>query len=119
MIEGYEIGEFEEDGALDERDELIAWLKRRIDSSLLSQEFSGVDVSGVRANLVILTTIIRNHGGGHLISFQKAVEWGRRLDEPFMHDERWAFEPWPEDVKSAWRLGCQQTVQALMSFLEE
>ncbi len=66
MTTDHEIGEFGEDGALDERDALILWLVQRIQSSLSHPGFCGVDISGVR--VAMLATIIGKHGGGHLSS---------------------------------------------------
>ncbi len=51
---GFEIGEFEEDGALDQRDALIKWLEHRIESALRTDDFSSVEVSEVRANISML-----------------------------------------------------------------
>lgn len=119
MTTGYEIGEFEEDGALDERDALIAWLVQRIESSLGFTGFCGVDISGVRANIAMLATVIEQCGGAHLIRKSKVREWGRRIDEPFTIESMWGFTPWPEEVMAEWRTGCQQTVQKLIAVLED
>jgi hypothetical protein len=118
MRSGYEIGEFEEDGALDELESLIACLVQRIEKSLSFEGFCGVDISGVRANMAMLATLIGQHGGAHLIQKSKVQEWGRRIDEPFTLESMWGFTPWPEEVKSEWRVGCEQTVQKLLGVLE-
>jgi hypothetical protein len=119
MIEGYEIGEFEEDGALDERDQLIDWLVQRIQRSISLPGFCGVDVSGVRADVAMLATIINRHGGGHLLQRAKVNERVRRIDEPFTNDRMWGFTPWPEHIKGEWRTGCRGTVQKLLDVLED
>jgi hypothetical protein len=83
MTSGYKIGEFEEDGALDELYALIDWLVQRIEHSLSFPGFYGVDVSAVRANIAMLATVIGQHGGAHLIKKSRVQEWSRRIDEPF------------------------------------
>ena len=117
MTDGYEIGEMEEDGALDERYELVTWLVQRIEKSLGSIAFSGVEISGVRANIAMLTTVVSQHGGEHLIRKSKVWEWSQRLDKPFTIESMWGFTPWPEQVKAEWRLGCQGTVEKLLAAL--
>jgi hypothetical protein len=115
----YEIGEFDDDGACDERGELIAWLVQRIETSTGLKGFCGVDISGVRADIAMLTTIIGAHGGGHLINRADVERWARRIDEPFTNERMWGFNPWPDPVKSEWRTGCRQTVRKLLDLLEE
>lgn len=74
MTTGYETCEFQEDGALDERDALVAWLVQRIENTINLGGFCGVDVFGVRADIAMLATIIGAHGGGHLIKRAKVTE---------------------------------------------
>lgn len=119
MTDGYEIGEMEEDGALDELYALIAWLEQRIDNMLASPGFCGVDISGVRANIALLATIIAQHGAAHLISRSKVMKWALKLDMPFANESVWGFTPWPEEVKAEWRQGCQHTVEKLLAVLED
>jgi hypothetical protein len=114
-----EIGEFEEDGALDERDTLIQGLVERIEKSITFAYFCGVDISGVRANIAMLATIIGHHGGGHLIELATVAEWARKIDEPFTDESKWGFTPWRDEVKSEWRAGCKQTVQNLLEVLDD
>ncbi|WP_395745231.1 hypothetical protein [Prosthecobacter sp.] len=118
MTDGYEIGEMEEDGALDERYALVAWLEQRIESSLNSAGFCGVDISGVRANIAMLATVIAQHGGAYQISKSNVLKWAQRLDMPFVNESMWGFTPWPEQVKVEWRDGCKHTVEKLLAVLE-
>ena len=113
-----EIGEFSDDGALDERDALVAWLVQRVESSVASEGFCGVDVSGVRANIAMIATVIRTHGGGHLIERANVEQWAQRIDEPFINQSMWGFNPWPDQKKNEWRAGCQQTIRNLLDVLE-
>jgi hypothetical protein len=119
MANDYEIGEFDEDGGLDERDSFIHLLAKRIEQLLGQPGFSGVDVSGVRANVAILATIIGSHGGGHLIKMRTVEHWAERIDEVFTNERLWGFTPWPEEVKQEWRAGCRRTVERLLSVLED
>ena len=119
MNEEYEIEEFNEDGASDELASLIGWLTKRIDQMLAEPGFCSVDVSGVRANIAMLATIIRNHGYGHVTKRAKVEEWARHIDECFTNEEKWGFTPWPPEVKNTWRAGCRGTIQKLLDVLED
>ena len=119
MSTGYETGEFDEDGALDERDELIAWLVQRIESVIGLGGFCGVDVFGARADIALLATVIGAHGGGHIIKRAKVTGWAHRIDAPFKTESMRGFTGWPEEAWAEWRSGCQQTVQNLLNVLED
>jgi hypothetical protein len=84
MSDGYEIGEFEEDGASDELSALIRWLVQRLDDAAMAKGFCGVDVSGARANMALLATIISNHKGSAGVPRWKVKEWAQRIDETFI-----------------------------------
>ena len=119
MTTGYETGEFQEDGAFDELEAVVAWLVERIKSTISLGGFCGVDVFGVRADIAMLATIIGAHGGRHLIKRAKVTEWAQRIDEPFTNESMRGFTGWPQDAWDEWRSGCQKTVQNLMDVLED
>ncbi|HAL73279.1 MAG TPA: hypothetical protein DCP71_16075 [Verrucomicrobiales bacterium] len=115
----YETGEFQEDGALDERDSLIAWLVQRIESTISLEGFGGMDVFGVRADMAMLATIIGSHGGEHLIKRVQVIGWAQRIDEPFTNESMRGFTGWPDAAWDEWRCGCQKTVQNLINVLHD
>lgn len=119
MSDGYETGEFEEDGALDERTELISWLVHRIESALNHPQFCGVDLFCVRANIAMLATVIGNHGGEYLIRRAKVKDWKTRMDQVFTNESMRGFTGWPEHVWLEWQNGCHATVQKLFCVVEE
>lgn len=116
---GYEIGEFDEDGALDELDSFIASLVKRAEEILYHPQFCSVDVSGARAIVAMLATIIAKHGGGNLIKRKQVRKWAEKIDETFTNEKLWAFTSWPEEIKSMWRDGCKQTTERLLDVLED
>ena len=119
MRDGYEIGEFEEDGAFDELCALIDWLVQRLDSATQAKGFCGVDVSGARANIALLATIISNHKGSGGVPRAKVEAWAQRIDETFTEESKWGFTPWPEDIKQEWRDGCRQTTTRLLTLIDD
>jgi hypothetical protein len=44
-------------------------LKCRTNAILSHEHFDAIDLSGARANVAMLRTIIREHGGNHFLEF--------------------------------------------------
>lgn len=113
------ISEFGDDGSLDELDELIGHLASRTDKILFDKEFSSIELSGARANIALLRTIIREHGGNHLITKAKVSEWQSRMLEVFTNPEMWGFAGSDPEENARWAAGCKETASELIKLLEE
>ena len=113
------IWEFGDDGSLDERDDLIEHLANRTDKILFDKEFSSIELSRTRANIALLRTIIREHGGNHLISKAKVSKWRSRMLEVFTNPDMWDFAGSDSEENARWAAGCKETTSELIDLLDE
>jgi hypothetical protein len=113
------LDEFGDDGALDERDTIIDQLKSRTNAILNHEHFDAIDLSGARANVAMLRTIIKEHGGNHLIKKAEVEAWLRRMLEVFSNPAMWGFAGSDPEQNAKWKAGCEATASQLSDLLEE
>lgn len=110
-------GDLAFDPASDERDATVSGIVKRNDEYTSGENFSSIDVPSVRANVVMLTTLISTYGGGfERKSFER---WEKAVIATFEDPEKWGFQPWPEEEKKEWRRACKADLGALRRLMAD
>jgi hypothetical protein len=104
---------------VEERDEVLLGIIERIDNWTRSQKFDATEIPVIRADLVILTILVKNCGGGQNISEEKLAYWSKKLDEPFSIADQWGFEPWAQGDKDRWQAACRNSIADLAALIKK
>jgi len=101
------------DQEANELDAVIISLVEKIDEWTSSKNFDAIDIPSVRSDIAILIVLINGCGGGHLIEEDQIKIWESKLEEPFIIEGRWGFDPWPADEKQEFRDACKRQISDL------
>ena len=100
-------GDLSAEAAFDELLTIIENIARRNDELTGLKGFCSVDVPSVRANAVLLTSLITTYGGGAAqVTENRFNTWAEAIRKTFEDEARWGFVPWPEAEKKAWLDAC-------------
>jgi hypothetical protein len=108
-------GDLSADAAFDELAVVLENLAKRNDELTALSGFSSVDVPSVRANIVMLTTLITTYGGASEVTKARFNNWNIAIRQTFEDENKWGFQPWPAEEKQAWLDACIQDIELLKS----